>query len=64
MCQLSVAAYWGEEVLLTKDVARKRFGDDGALTVEVPFEAESCRGVEFQAFLFSKYGDRLNPAAE
>ena len=50
VCQLSVAAYWGEEVLLTKDVARKRFGDDGALTVEVPFEAESCRGVEFQAF--------------
>lgn len=50
VCELDVTAYWGQEVLLSKSVARKRFGDGGALTVEIPFKTDGCRGVEFQAF--------------
>ena len=50
VCELKLTAYWGQEPLLTKRLTRKRFGDDGALTVEVPFTVESCRAVEFQAY--------------
>ena len=51
VCTLRVSAYWGQSVLLEKEVRRNQFGEDGRLTASIPFTLyDGGRGVEFLAF--------------
>ena len=51
LCTLRVSAFWGEDILAQREVRISQFDETGSLTVEIPFTANSSRGVEFLVFM-------------